>query len=191
MVRTPTVHRAVRLRKRTALRASPCLEPIACLWQHLAPVKGLSPLPRTTSIPLIILLRFDAPLHGIRECLRAFRVRNAPRLILHRGLDQPGDGIDDGGCAHGVGFDDIQPPPLAQGGVQEQMSLSQRSILRRFRERPRKTHHPAHSQIRGQSPQRRFHVARAHDIQRRSDAPVGQASQSPNAVVDSFVRREP
>ena len=55
-------------------------------------------------------------------------------LVVESGLDEPGNWINDRGGAHGIGFEDVQAPAFANGGVDEEMSLTELGILLCFAE---------------------------------------------------------
>ena len=61
-------------------------------------------------------------------------------LVVESGFNKAGDGINNCGGAHGIGFEDVQAPAFADGGMNEKMSLTELRVLLVFAEEAGERH---------------------------------------------------
>ena len=106
---------------------------------------------------------------------------------MQRGFDQSFDGVNDGRGAHGVGFDDVQAPAFALGGVEEKVRVAKAGVLFLFREHAGEVDFRSNVQVRNAITQSPFLLASADDRKLCGHAAIEQFTQRANGVVNAFV----
>jgi hypothetical protein len=128
--------------------------------------------------------------YAISDRGRGFDRSNNPGLVVEGSLDESRDGINDCGGAHGVGFEDVQAPAFADGGVNEEMGLAELGVLLRFTEHAGEGHTSGHSISASLFAQLRLDFAAANDGQLGRNSAFVEDSSGLDSVVDAFVRGE-
>ena len=110
---------------------------------------------------------------------------------MHGGIHQAGDRIDHRRRSHRVGFNDIQAPAFAQGGVQQKMRLPEPAVFFRLIHQPGELDTRADLELLNQLLQLRLHIAGADNRQAGIHLPLQENADGPNRVIHPFVRRQP
>lgn len=165
-------------------------EPVAGFGEDGIPVEGFGAGPGALAeflVAVVIGEEFD---DFIGEGFGGFLLCKEAGLVIESGFAEAFHGVDDGGGSEGIGFDDVEAPAFADGGMEEEVGLLKDLVLFLFWQGSGEVEVIGDLELVGFLEEEGFHIAIADDSEVGIDISCEEGFEGLQRMVDAFIGGE-